>query len=610
MAQVDLRTLLSQRAGLFGLVGVVALYVLVFLQQAGQPYTIDEAAFPYGAEGILRHGTPEFYNGETRPTDMGLWHPPLYIYSLAFNILIFGDSPMAVRLYGLFAILGAWLIGLAIIRGWYPTENSVALFVFSVAFLLNPLVVSGSLVPDIDGTIAITIVVAFMWLCAKVVRGDVGRHFLTVCSVLWLVSFATKLTLSAMLIPIVVLAALLAPSDKIKRAAQLLAGAVIGAFGALLLWFLAATILRADFAGPFEYFLSGLDKTGGGSGRLATILDRLTPGTIVFWIGTGLIFVAAVCLVVVLAKPNLRGERRLAIFCALAAAFSFFAYLAITPPVFTFPKYWGVVVPFLAMLLAIGGTRLQPLVARVSFRARPVLPAALVTVACSLVIVALMSGYHSISSKLRLQTEFQVGTPSNTRSFGTFVAIAIAVAVAVSLYQFAVAKSSDSSLTKDPAFPRLLRISLAGLIAAALLLSVATTLAFRSFDGSTRYFFGERNIAEVAATVESIVPVDQKIVSAKDIGLLSQRRFFEDANMFIGMTPEQYREFLIQEKPEAIVTRNGFDYSATIYPEHFNVIEQLYTPIPNQPSPDFTIWVPKASSELTVGEQGRPARTR
>jgi len=570
----------------------LGLFILVFMQQASDPYTIDEAAFPYGASGVLTHGVPQFYNGETRPMDMGLWHPPLYIYTLALNILVFGDSAFAVRLYGLFAILGAWVIGVAILRRWFPGNTWLPVLTFSVAFLLNPLVVAGALTPDIDGTIGVTITVAFLWLASRMIKQWDGPHFLAVSAGLWFLAFSTKLTLAGLMIPVVVIAVILARNDRMQLAIRSVIGLVIGFFGFVATWAILALAVGADFMAPITYFKSGLTKSGASQGLLELMEGRLTSGIILFWIGPTLIIAGLVSLTLVLARPRVEGERRLALLLTAASALMFGAYLAITGPVFTYPKYWGVVIPGLALLCAMASTRLTD-VQLPSLRQQNGLAIRWtgIGVAIALTTAAAVYAYIEISTRLGVNTGIINGLPTIGRVvviFGVVLALTIAASVLVYL-----SVSVNTSGPRQAGAATWFRVGLAGVLASALLVPVVATLVFRSSPDSTRYYFGERGLDKVITYVRNDVLPDLAILAPKDVGIQSEHEYFEDAIIYASMGNQEFRDFLATEPLGLVVTRKNLDYSKAVFPKEFAAIADYFEPIPNQPSPDFVLWARK-----------------
>jgi hypothetical protein len=117
------------------------------------------------------------------------------------------------------------------------------------------------------------------------------------------------------------------------------------------------------------------------------------------------------------------------------------------------------------------------------------------------------------------------------------------------------------------------------------------SLVERSAEYSTRYYFGERGLADTIDYVRQAVGVDGQILAAKDIGLQSDRRFYEDSQAFYGMSPSEFEQFLEATPLDMVVTRDKYDYSAAVFPEQFKIIAEHFVLAPVQPADDFKIWI-------------------
>jgi hypothetical protein len=127
--------------------------VVLFSATAGQPYHLDNMDFPAVAEAAARTGLPVFYRGEFTPALVGLWHPPLYIYTLAAWFRMFGNGEIQARMLGLAcAFLLGW-IWLEIGRALYGRKLDSAAVWYWPLLLWNPFTLQGASVTDIDTTI-------------------------------------------------------------------------------------------------------------------------------------------------------------------------------------------------------------------------------------------------------------------------------------------------------------------------------------------------------------------------------------------------------------------------------------------------------------------------
>jgi hypothetical protein len=79
------------------------------------------------------------------------------------------------------------------------------------------------------------------------------------------------------------------------------------------------------------------------------------------------------------------------------------------------------------------------------------------------------------------------------------------------------------------------------------------------------------------------------LLAAKDVGLESQRQFFEDAILYYSLDTIQLKEFLKNSNVKFIVVRKKYDYSRLVFGEKIDSITQPYFQI-NEDFGDFEIW--------------------
>jgi hypothetical protein len=133
---------------------IILLFVTLFAVSASKPLQLDNMDFPAVAEQTAHTGLPIHYRGEANPRVAGLYHPPLYIYLLAGWMRVFGSEPAAVRLFGMVcALLQGW-VALAIFSTLFGREAAFARApLFWTIFLLNPYTLQTAGIADIDSTI-------------------------------------------------------------------------------------------------------------------------------------------------------------------------------------------------------------------------------------------------------------------------------------------------------------------------------------------------------------------------------------------------------------------------------------------------------------------------
>jgi hypothetical protein len=143
-----------RRARIAWLASALAFVVLAALQ-ADKPLNLDAVEFPAMAESLLATGSPAFYRGEQLGVEVSYpFHPPFYLYSLTAWFAILGSGPAAARMFGALATLAQGAVTLALGRAIVGRDRTkrAAIF-FWPLFLLQPFTLQSSANPDIDTTI-------------------------------------------------------------------------------------------------------------------------------------------------------------------------------------------------------------------------------------------------------------------------------------------------------------------------------------------------------------------------------------------------------------------------------------------------------------------------
>lgn len=564
-----------QGGGLWGSVVVVVVFLAISIPQYWQPYVIDEAVFPYVADGILKNGAPYFYNGEFRPSDLGLWHPPLYDYLLAGHLWLWGVSPFAVRSFGAICVILTFFVLTLALRRIAPSMRQHGYVIMGALFMLNPLVISDALVPDIDGTLGVLVVALALWTATVVALDALSWRMM-----LWLVGLAalavsTKFILAGIVAVIVGCAALLAYSQRWRKALCVVVAFTIGTQVSLAAQFALGAILRFDAAGPFSYLFGSLGtRPPGRSGLGGTLASLMSgPGSNVIWIGPALLVAAIASLVVVLiAKPT--GVRRSLAALILGSSLAIVVgYSYITASPFLFPKYTAVAVPGLALVAALVVNVASPFTLS-SGRSR-----AVTRMLVSALVLVLLIGTAGM---------FLLDRRTQPRSLGELAELSVGVFAGVLLVKLILTVALRPTDHMPP-----MRLALMGTIAALVLapimIQISSSLVNASSQFSTRYYYGERGMAEFLTKAGEIIPAGETVIAAKDIGLQLERPFYEDAGL-LPLPPAELRAELERINAPYLVTRNLHDYSETAYPDQFDVLRELYVPVLADRDSDFRLW--------------------
>jgi hypothetical protein len=117
----------------------------------------------------------------------------------------------------------------------------------------------------------------------------------------------------------------------------------------------------------------------------------------------------------------------------------------------------------------------------------------------------------------------------------------------------------------------------------------AVNLSLQKTDFNTRYFFGEKGMKEISEWLSKNVRSDDVVISAKDVGLNSGIRFYEDAILYYTFTPESLNEFVEQSSIDYIVVRKKYDYSRLVFEDMINASTQDFSLVRGD-FYDFEIW--------------------
>jgi 4-amino-4-deoxy-L-arabinose transferase-like glycosyltransferase len=564
--------------------GLVGCFLLVVGLQVSDPYVIDEAAFPYAAEGIIRHIGPFFYNGETRPNDLGMWHPPAYVYLLALDYMILGESVVSTRLFGVTTVLVTLVIGFRTIRRGFPTASGMSYTIFAALFLTSPLIIGGALVPDIDGTVGLVAAALLTYLAISITSDISSRNVLLMSSLVWSFALLTKFTISLIFLPVIVLAiALSHRRGRYRKALAVLFGLLIGVITCVLV--IRAAAYAGDFpaSAPLDYFRYGLGRSQTDLGYLDRVRKNVGPeGLVVYWTG-GMLLVLPLLLLALRACRSFSfasGRRLLVLACVVYGAF--FAYLLITSSPFGFPKYFGIVVAPAAVFGGLLGeyayrvfksslwvTRIRD-TKFIIFAPEKWVP---FVIAASILIVDFYIGFFFVLSQQR-----DAGLLFRAGGMSVLVGSVVMLVLGI--------------LIKRRPWPIWQTAS-----AFIVVIFLVTSLGFQagqSFGNaratfSTRYYYGERGLSQVLAFMNNAVPQNGVILAAKDVGQQSGRRFYEDAAVFYG-PPYELKRLLESGIIDAIVTRDLWDYSEQGFPGQFRLIRKYYCPAPQGKIGDFQVW--------------------
>ncbi len=136
---------------IFLLIALIIFGIFFRIASLNNEFIAEETEFIKAGIAIANTGHPVFYQSEQEQTKLALWHPPMYIYSLAFLFKIFPITEITARSLNIvFSLLTAILIFLFCFKIIGKKPGALIGLIASAFFLINFYVLSSSILIDID----------------------------------------------------------------------------------------------------------------------------------------------------------------------------------------------------------------------------------------------------------------------------------------------------------------------------------------------------------------------------------------------------------------------------------------------------------------------------
>ena len=248
------------------LVAALAFFLVNVAHFGHQPLRIEEQEWPAMAKAIYDHGEPvlpldESYKlrltrdlGREQGVSIGAWHPPLYLYSLAAAMFVFGpDASYTLRGVGIAGFLLACVLLLLIAREVSPQRWPLIGAGGVGLLLVHPYAIQGSSFIDIDTSLYAPAIMLVLWLAVRfggrerVSLLQIVLLGLAIALVGWL-----KLTTTIVLVLVLALWWLLARGPR-RALREIVPAIAIGAavfFGTYALW---CAVTGIPFSYTFDY---------------------------------------------------------------------------------------------------------------------------------------------------------------------------------------------------------------------------------------------------------------------------------------------------------------------------------------------------------------------
>jgi 4-amino-4-deoxy-L-arabinose transferase-like glycosyltransferase len=491
-------------------VGLLAVFAATAARSADRPFLFDETNFMFQARAIAEMGIPHAnmgYMGDrgrvTTREYYGLWHPPLYLYLLGLDVKLFGADETSARLPGVALMLGTALLvyGLGHTLAGGSDRGRACGLLATALFLASPLVVQSAVVIDIDGTLLLFVVTAWVLLYLRWQQTTVPWRLAVLGALLALALWAKMTTPLALVGALVVYQALAGRWRLGLRQAAVIVGVGVPLF--LTTWWLLARVGGLPFEMPFQwtawelfdaskYTRGWLGDPGRMPGELAPALAWASP----YLVGAfGALVVARVA-----AWRRTRRAEPVDLLVLLGSVIfaAYFIKLAAN-----FPKYHVGMLPFWSAALA---RWLVDWLGALEGRARLALA---------------VGGAAACGYFLATVGDAWQWTPMQVWEVPIIVpALALFLAAAV-----VVVRAGRASLGRLEG----------GLVASLVVLFVAWGLAVNATqagaDYSTNYYYGTRGQREAAAALDAL-GYDGAWVGAKEVAWYARNQRYIDADTF------------------------------------------------------------------------------
>lgn len=513
---------------------------VLFAATAVQPLHLDNVDFPVAAGAAARTGLPVYYRGEFTPALSGLFHPPLYIYSLAAWFRAFGEGPVQARAFGFVcALLLGWL-WLEIWKTISGRRNGGACVWFWPLFLLNPYTLQGASITDIDTTVYGPLLAGILlaslrmgWRDGNPRNDAVSPHEWAGLAALMTLALWAKLTTVWAVLPAAAL--LLATRLGVRKALLGTAAAALSAVAlflgtyALYGWLTGLDVWYSVRFTIESFLIRGTNASQGLAGRLSAYwsnLQFMAPFH-ARWTGVLPWILAAAALAAAFRRAVREGshrERTLSVLLVLALGVTLY-YCAHTPTYGLAPfKYVYVFWPAVVLCVAEYTERaFQTAAAGGGAKARRLELAAACIWLASAAATLLWIGD-------RLLYENRTLWPQSLALWIPGAAAAVAVLFSKRAWGAA---------------------ALVAAVAASGGFSLGVAAAQAKAQYSTTYDYGQEGLAETACFLRAHTAPGDRLVCMKDVGYLAGRRYYSTYSAIQGVPEYMNTVLRVLESGEA-----------------------------------------------------------
>lgn len=524
---------MNEKLQLFATINViiVAVFVILVFSQANKKYVLDEIDFPAVAKTISENGTPYEYRGETAQRALGLWHPPLYAYSLGMFVKVFGSNENTVRAFGMCCTLLSAFLCLLIYSELFQTIEQLAhrvSTIFLSLFLLHPYTIANTTLPDIDSTVLAVTFLLFIYGLARIlgtINGSAQPNWSVAntifMSALFSLNLWAKLTTPLVLIP-TLLSILFIKGLSLGRSTVIaICVSFVGGVIFLLTYGLFCYLLNLPYDFTFRFLLLSFTKnSSSGEGILALLtgvfFNLSFIKQFVIWLGLPFMFALTLAFTSMIFKKFKSESEIILILLTIVGLFVTTFYLGLVRPFGGFYKYPYPTFPILILIIAhyindhLIKKQFQTEFLKISWQNRTFFLGHGQSIYILFVLVMITVCYYQLA--VWKDIAFLKGLPIS------FLNIFSLIGIAVFIGALAAKKSENILYTYG------IVILFAVMVGTQFGISRSQAVAIYP----TKYHYGQLGFDETVSYLKERLAPNEPIWSMKDIGHYSSVRYFEN----------------------------------------------------------------------------------
>lgn len=528
---------------------IIGLFLVMVASQSQSKFLLDEIDFPAVAKATSETGRPVYYRGEENKQHIGIYHPTLYINSLAAYIKIWGYSENNIRAFGaictLISALLIVLISRQIILDKKILEFTENIFLF--VFLIHPYTIANTTLPDIDTTVLPITMLCFVYFLLRIFKNNKysleNPKTLVILGLLFALNLWAKITTPLILIPFLVFYLKINHNSIWKSLLLSLKVFLIGLVIFLTTYFIYCKVVDLPFAYTFEFLYASFFKgTSGNIGLISKILENISYGrTLLNWILPEFIFIFMISVIGLFRTKSTETSKTMTLFALISIIVTLF-YVALIAPFGGFFKYPFPVFSFICLIISYF----------VANNIKTNIPPKVILV------FLIVLGISVLLNKSR-------GLFGTSGSFN--------MGILNYIYFFLVVGSIFFYIIKKLLVSKTLFLVFFTFIMGALL-SMSYDQAKSQF--STKYLFGQTGISESVEYLKANTDDNEVIWSMKDIGYYVNNRYIENYGFLYDPKGEyNLKELLSTNKLKYYIMTTGIgEDKAEIYTNLSNLLNK------------------------------------